>query len=79
MKKTIIALSLLAFISSCKKKEFTCYCTDGNEQLVYKKTLDGLNYAEFQTYCDAAAVQNHQNANGVTCEVLNEDPEETTE
>lgn len=78
MKKIIIALSLLVFISSCQRKKFTCYCTDGNKNLVFKKTMSDLNYSDFSTYCASAQEQYHQAANNVTCTVLDKEPEEET-
>jgi hypothetical protein len=79
MRKAILALGLLALISSCKKKEYTCYCEDVQNNVVFKKTLSGLTYSEFQTYCYQAEVSNHQASNSVTCKVLDKAPEEMEE
>ena len=79
MRKAILALSLIGLISSCKKKEYTCYCEDIQNNVVFKKTLSDLNYSEFQTYCADAERANHQVSNTVTCTVLDKEPEEVEE
>ena len=70
MKKAVVALSLLALFASCKKKDNTCECTDGNDNIVFRKIVNTkLNYSERLSYCDDAQRQYKQVANDVTCVV----------
>lgn len=70
MKKTVIALSLLALFASCTKKDSTCECVDGNDNIIFKKIINSsLNYSERQTYCGDAQRQYKNVANDVTCAV----------